>query len=452
MKIRLYTFWEQLSGSFWFLPALMVAAASILALVMTAIDRTQPQTTIAALSWMYTGSPEGTRALLSTIAGSMISVAGVIFSITIVALSLVSSQLGPRLLKNFMRDRGNQVVLGTFVAVFTYCLLVLRSIRNADRSSDVTPFVPHLSVTLAMLLAIVGVGVLIYFFHHVSTMIQAQNVIASIGRDLSIGIERLFSSQAETPLFEYQLRGEDDIPTDFDENAAFMAASASGYLQAVDYEALQKIACQHEVLLRLLYRAGDFIPKGSEFVAVHPAEGLTEPVEKGIHQAFTLGAGRLHIQDVEFAIDQLVEIAVRALSPGVNDPFTAIACLDQFSTTLSVLAERMIPSGYYYDTAGHLRVISDAVTFDGIVASAFNQIRQHGQSDVAVTIRLLEVIAIIIARTRTDAQREVLVRQAKMIKRASDEKVFDENDRRDIAARYKLIVRVLDSEHAVAGS
>lgn len=426
----------------------MVTGAILLALGMTALDRQNPEIATSTLSWIYTGSPDGARSLLSTIAGSMISVAGVTFSITIVALSLASSQLGPRLLKNFMRDRGNQIVLGTFVAVFTYCLLVLRVIRSGD---DVA-FVPHLSVTLAMLLAIASLGVLIYFFHHVSTMIQAQYVIASIGRDLEAGIARLFASPPENRRYEYQLRGKDDIPADFDDNTAFVTARASGYLQAIDYETLHTIASKNDLLLQLLYRPGDFVARNNQIIAVYPAGGLSDEVQKRLHNAHTLGASRLHIQDVEFAIDQLVEIAVRALSPGINDPFTAIACLDQFSTTLSGLAERAIPSGYYYDTDGRLRMISDAVTFEGIIHGAFDQIRQHGKSDVAVTIRLLEVIAIILARTRTDAQRRVLVQQAELIKRASDEAVFEEYDRQDIAERYDLVVRVLEDGQEVAGS
>lgn len=447
-KIELYAFREQLSGSFWFLPTVMVGIAIILALVMTEIDRMTLQTANPLLSWVYTGSADGARSLLSTIAGSMITVAGITFSITITTLSLVSSQLGPRLLNNFMRDRGNQVSLGTFVATFSYCLFVLRTIRSADEIS----FVPHFSVTLAIALAVISLEVLIYFFHHVSTMIQAQNVIANIGNELEASIERLFSNQSGKSPYEYKLRREDDIPADFDENTKFLTAPASGYLQTINYEALLQVARESDLLLRVLYRPGDFIANRSEIIAFYPTQELAETVEKNIRKAFTLGTGRLRVQDVDFSIDQLVEIAVRALSPGINDPFTAIACLDQFSTTLAALAEHTIPSGYYYDTDGHLRVISDVVTFDGIVNTAFNQIRQHGRSDIAVTIRLLEVIAIILARTQSDKHQQALIQQAEMIKRASDEVIFEENDRRDITERYDLILSILNGKKTGADS
>lgn len=443
MTIKLRTFWEKLSGSFWFLPVLMALASIVLALTVLAIDRLN----LPILENFYAGSPDGVRSLLSTIAGAMISVAGLTFSITIATLSLASSQLGPRLLDNFMRDRGNQVVLGTFVAVFIYCLIVLRAVRSVEEMV----FVPHLAATLAMGLVVISLGVLIYFFHHVSTTIQAQNVIGSIGRELEASIGRLFSREYTTAAYEFRLRGEDDIPADFEDEAQFVTAGASGYLQAIDYQALRKAASEHEVLLRLIYRPGDFVAKGSDICAVYPAAAVSEELEKRVQGAFTVGAGRLRIQDVEYALDQLVEIAVRALSPGVNDPFTAIACLDQLGTTLSQLAESSIPSGYYYDPDGRLRVISDTVTFDGIVDAAFNQIRQHGRSDVAVTIRLLEVIAIILARTKTYSQRRALIRQAEMIKRGSDESIPEENDRRDITQRYEQIMSLVEGGNKASG-
>ena len=447
MKIKLYAFREELGGSFWFLPAVMVVIAVILALVMTAVDRINLPTSNPLLSWVYTGSADGARSLLSTIAGSMISVAGITFSITIATLSLVSSQLGPRLLNNFMRDRGNQVSLGTFVATFTYCLFVLRTIRSADEIA----FVPHLSVTLAILLSVISLAVLIYFFHHVSTMIQAQNVIANIGHELDAGIERLLSKRSGKSSYEYELRRKDDIPADFDENIKFVTIVASGYLQAIDYESLLQVARESELLFRLFYRPGDFIAKRSEIIAFYPAQELSEAVEKNIQDAFTLGTERLRIQDIEFSIEQLVEVAVRALSPGINDPFTAIACLNQLGATFSTLAEQTIPSEFYYYANDHLRIISDEVTFDGIVNAAFNQIRQHGRSDVAVMIRLLEVLTIILTRTTSDTQRQALVQQAEMIKRASEEVIFEANDRRDIRERFDRFMHIFhDDEKTIA--
>jgi len=440
LHIKLYTLWNRLFGSFWFIPTVMVGMATILAFVLTGLDRTDLLTRFPDLPLIYIGNPDGTRSLLSMIGGSMISVTGVTFSITIVALSLASSQLGPRLLNNFMRDRGNQIVLGTFVSVFTYCLLVLRTVRG----SEDTTFVPQISVTVAILLAMISLAVLIYFFHHVSTSIQAQNVIANIGEELQATLDRLFSEGKNTFPYEHKLRNEDDIPDDFDDKSEYLSAKGSGYLQAVDYDKLEKIATKNDLLIRLLYRPGNFIAKNSELVAVYGGS-LTDELADDIDDTFSLGVQRIRVQDIEYAIDQLVEIAVRALSPGINDPFTAIACLDQLSVVLSDMAGRIIPSGYYYDDDGNLRLIRDVVTFNHLVGSAFDQIRRYARSDVDVTIRLLEVLAIIIANTAKDEHKKPLIEQAKMVKRASDECILDKHDREVIEKRYQLVERVLEN-------
>ena len=177
MRAQLLKYWDRIRSSFWFLPSLMACGAVALALATVALDGSVTDDWLQTLAWVYTGGAEGASAVLETIAGSMITIAGVVFSLTLVALSLASSQFGPRLLRNFMRDTANQVVLGTFVATFLYCLLVLRTIRRADEVA----FVPHLSVTLGVLFAIASLGVLIYFIHHVSVSIQADEIIARVG-------------------------------------------------------------------------------------------------------------------------------------------------------------------------------------------------------------------------------------------------------------------------------
>ena len=192
MKLLLRKHWDSLRSSFWFVPATMAACAVALALASVSLDEAVTYEWIKAQGWAYTGGAEGASLVLSTIAGSMITITGVVFSMTLVALSLASSQLGPRLLRNFMRDRMNQVVLGTFVATFVYCLVVLRTIRRADE----VLFVPHISVTFGVLLALVGLGVLIYFIHHVSVSIQADEVVARVGKELMAEIDRLFPEES----------------------------------------------------------------------------------------------------------------------------------------------------------------------------------------------------------------------------------------------------------------
>jgi uncharacterized membrane protein len=422
MKTKLLNFWENLRSTYWFLPSLLAALAIVLSVVTVELDEYLLYGRTDGLRWLYAGGPEGARSLLSTVAGSMITVAGVTFSITIVALTLASSQFGPRLLNNFIRDRGNQIVLGTFIATFMYCLLVLRTIRSEGDNT----FVPPISITAGLLLAIASLGVLIYFIHHISSSINVEYVIAAVERDLDDAIERLFPQQKDFYPFEQELRHEDDIPQNF------------------DHEGLLKLAVEQDLLLRLEYRPGNFVTEGNALALSWPGEHLDEELAKRINSAFIVGTQRLQMQDVEFAINQLVEIAVRALSPGVNDPFTAMACLDRLGAALSNLAERSIPSAYHYDDNNKLRLIGQPVTFAGVVDAAFNQIRQYGRSSVAVTIRLLETITVIAAHTRTEDERTALQRQATMIGHGASNGVPEAMDRQNIEAQYQLALKVLE--------
>ncbi len=424
----------------------MVVLAIGLSLATNVLDQAieyQP----TRLVWLYAGGAEGTRTLLSTIAGSMITIAGVTFSITIVALTLAASQFGPRLLANFMRDRGNQIVLGTFIATFTYCLLVLRTVRDVADNT----FVPHISATFAVLLAMASMGVLIYFIHHVATSIQANHVIAAVGRELDEAITRLFPETMSSGYLDLELKHEDDIPTDLEQEGRPIPADQSGYLQAIDYDGLKKIAIENDLVLRLEHRPGDFVTRGSELITIiRCGESLEEKkVVEQINSAFIIGVQPDPLQDVEFAINQLVQIAVRALSPGINDPFTAMACIDRLGASLVYLSERSIPSGYFYDDENKLRLITDAVTFAGITEAAFNQIRQYGRSSVAVTVHLLETIAVIAAHTENEAYRTTLLRQAVMIKRGSEEAVLEEGDRKAIERRYEFVRQALDKHQVV---
>ncbi|MCB0153492.1 MAG: DUF2254 domain-containing protein [Anaerolineae bacterium] len=445
MKTKLLNFWENLRSTYWFLPSLLAVLAIVLAMVTIQLDEYLLLQQANSLPWLYTGGPEGARSLLSTVAGSMITVAGVTFSITIVALTLASSQFGPRLLNNFIRDRGNQIVLGTFIATFVYCLLILRTVRSEAGNS----FVPPISISISFLLALASLGVLIYFIHHISSSMNVENVIAAIERDLDQAIERLFPKHKSFQFFEQELREEDDIPQDFEQSAQPVTASKNGYVQAIDHEGLLELAKTQDLLLRLEYRPGNFVTEGNALALAWPGDRLNGDPMESINDAFIVGAQRLQMQDVEFAINQLVEIAVRALSPGVNDPFTAMACLDRLGAALSNLAERTIPSAYHYDNDNNLRLIGQSVTFAGIVDTAFNQIRQYGRSSVAVSTRLLETITVIAAHTHTPAERTALRRQASMTRLGAMESVPEAMDRQDIEAQYQLALKVLEQTQEV---
>lgn len=425
MKLRLL--WEALSSSLWFVPSALTVLAIGLAFGTVAADRVLT----ADAGWTYGGGPEGAREVLGAIAASMITVAGVVFSITIVALTLASQQFGPRLLRNFMRDTGNQVVLGTFIATFTYCLIVLRTIR-----SGATEFVPDVSVSVAILLALVSLGVLIYFIHHAAVSIQAPEVIAMVARDLDDGIRRLFPEELGYAPEAHPDGFMEERAKAFDRQADAVAARQTGYLQSIDGDQLMKLAVENDLVVRLEYRPGDFVISGNALIKVSPAERCDRDLSDRIRGTFVMGTQRTHLQDIEFSIHQLVEIAVRALSPGINDPFTAISCIDRLAAALCLLAQRSIPSPYRHDENDILRVVARVVTFAGVVDSAFNQIRQYGRSSAAVTIRLLEAITRIAECTRRPSDRKALLSQARMIDRGSQEALLEERDRHDVQTRF----------------
>lgn len=440
LNIKLVTRFEKIRSSYWFIPAIMVVGAVALAFVTVDIDQSRIEDWPGIFGWITSGDPEEARSFLSTIAGSMITIAGVTFSITMVALVQASGQFGPRLLVNFMRDTGNQIVLGTFIATFIYCLLVLRSVRSAENLE----FVPHFALLIAFGLSIFSVGVLVYFFHHIAIMLQAEHVISAVGRELEQAVARLYPDELTFAKFKHQLEQPGDLPEHLDmDDASAVTATRTGYVQAIDVDSLLEIAEKRDSVLRLMYRPGDFIAKGSVIAAAWPGTAIKDAVKEQIEAAFVLGQQRLRLQDVEFPVNQLVEIAVRALSPGINDPFTAMACVDQLASGLAQLVERSIPAGYRYGEDGELRLLTDALTFTGVIAAAFDQIRQHGRSDVAVTMRLLEAIATIAPHTRTREQRDVLSRQAEMLMRGSQDAIPEEYDREDIKRRYQQAMKAL---------
>jgi uncharacterized membrane protein len=431
--------WDSLHSSYWFIPMLMAIAAVVLAFVMISLDRAGKAGPIEQLGWVYAGGPDGARAVLSAVAGSLATVTATAFSITIVALQLAASNFGPRLLRNFMQDTGNQVVLGTFIATFIYCLLVLRSIHGEDYNL----FVPQLSVTVGIILAITSIGVLIYFIHHASTIIQASHVIVGVSHDFDQALDRLFPEEIGQDMSESQ-RAIGEIPKQFDQEAASIRVNDVGYLQVIDDNELMKLARQYNLLIRLEVRPGQFIVKGNELVKVYPRERVDRSLADQVRKAFILGKERTEQQDIEFPIDQLVEIALRAISPAVNDPFTAIRCIDRLSASLASLAQREFPSSYRYDKAHNLRVIAQPITFEKLVDQAFSPIRQYARSDSAVIISLLIAITRIAEANRYATYQSVLRHHAEMILRGSQKGLSEEYDRKEVERWYDKAIAAIE--------
>jgi uncharacterized membrane protein len=439
-NVKLSKLWDSLHSSYWFIPAVITLAATALALTMLTIDRAE---SVRINSWwIYTGGADGARSMLEAVAASMMSVAATVFSITIVALQLAASNFGPRLLRNFMQDMGNQVVLGTFISTFIYCLLVLRTIRGVG--NGYSEFVPQLAVTVGILLTIISIGVLIYFIHHASTIIQASYVIQNVSEELHLAIKRLFPERIG--------RGEpvhreavEEIPISFEAEALPIPAKETGYLQAIDDEELMKIACKHNLLVHIQPRPGKFVVQGGDLALVFPGEKVNKKLTKQINDAFIFGKERTEQQDVEFPINQLVEIALRAISPGINDPFTAISCIDQLSAGLCHIIQRNFPSPYRYNNH-QLRVIAEGVKFPELTDIVFNQLRHYGRSDMVIIIHLLESIAVIATYTNNSQYQATLRYHANMILQDSRETLSQEKNYKDIEDRYYQVIENLNSD------
>jgi uncharacterized membrane protein len=326
---------------------------------------------------------------------------------------------------------------------------VLRTIHGSGPEG----FVPQLSLLVGFLLAILSVAVLIFFIHHVAESIQAMTVIASVSDDLERAIVRDFAEPDDgSPANGREALRPGELPEDFDSAALPIGARRSGYLQAVNISNLLKLATDHDLLLRLELSPGDFVVRGAPLASVWSADHA-RPAElaDAVNGAFIVGAKRSPEQDIEHLINQLVEVAVRALSPGINDPFTAINCIDYLGAALSELARRRLPSPWHFDGEDRLRLVTRPQTFDGALSAAVDQIRQHGRRDVAVTIRLLEMLATLLPTTRSEEQRRSLVRQAAMIDRGSRDGLSAEEDRRDVRRRYMAVFQALEENFGLSG-
>ena len=294
------------------------------------------------------------------------------------------------------------------------------------------------------------VGVLIYFIHHVSMSMQADQVVARVGQELTDEIDRLFPERIGDQQSGSAIDSTDtNLPEAFDREARPVLAVDDGYLQHIEMDTLLTLATQANILLRLERRPGQYVVSGRPLVMVWPGECVTDEFTAQVNDAFALENQRASAQDVEYSIHQLVEIAVRALSTGINDPFTAVACVDRLGSALSRLAQRKMPSPYRRDEQQRLRVLATPITFPEIVDAALNQIRQCARPSAAVTIRLLETIALVAEAVHRPADRAALRRHAEMIARGAREGLPEEEDRRVVEDRFELAIGALNESQAL---
>jgi uncharacterized membrane protein len=333
------------------------------------------------------------------------------------------------MLRTFIRDRGTQLTLGTFVATFFYAMLALISIGAT--------FVPHLSVTVALALTAVDLGVLIYFIHHTATAIQLPEVIASIARDLAGAIDAEKAlSYGDPDLVNGP--SADVLQARLDQAGRVVTAPASGYLRFVRHATLVRIAAECDAVIRLHYRPGHFLTQGHPVATVWPPEAAGT-IGRRLEDVHITGPLRTLSQDVAFGIDQLVEIAIRALSPAVNDTFTALTCIDWLGDSLCKIAVDWHPHTRHRDRIGVIRLITVPVSYERLVQRSFEKVRQAADGMPAVLIRQLDALSKIMA-VAPDSRSQVLLDQASMIQRVSQRTVPEPADQADITARYEALL------------
>ncbi|UCS93064.1 DUF2254 domain-containing protein [Echinicola marina] len=436
MKNKIIYFWSLLQSSFWFVPLQLVLASLIAAICFIYLDIMWDFEPSGHISYYVLGGEDAARSILSTIAGAMIGVAGTVFSITLVALTLASSQFGPRLLQNFMHDGINQVVLGAYIATFTYCLLVLRAVK----SDGEMVFVPNLSIIFAIFLAIVNIFLLVIFIHHISVNIQADQVISNVNLNLHKNFKRLFPKEEngatmsvldEDKLLEKKSKLKDKIE---------VCARESGYLQSVDHVGLFDLAKTLGGLIEVKKHAGNFIIAGQVLALIFSAKEVEEEKIDQVKSLFITGRKRTSTQDVEFSIRQMVEVAARALSPGVNDPFTAITCIDKLTDVICYLTSAQLPSPYHLDEEGEVFLITKTISFEDVMNVSFNQIRQYGEDSPAVIIRLMEAMLTIYDYAQKQEQKKIVKKHARMIMHLGEKSFVEENDIDDLRLRYDQLI------------
>jgi len=424
------------------MPSLIVMDSIVVALALIEADSVWGEHLRAQWPRLFGVGAEGARQMLSTLAGSMMTVMGITFSMTLLALTLASSQYTSRVLRNFMRSRVTQVTLGTFAGIFVYCLIVLRTIHGGEAE-----FVPSLAVFFAFVLAIGGVGVLIFFIHHIASSIQASSIIASIAHETIAAIERLFPEKPGHGPEEDE--GQDQALQSLDKRTWYaVPAAVSGYIQSVDNDALLGLARDSKTIVRMERGIGEFVVQNTALASL----ALTYPPDQAmiaaLNRAYSISHLRTVEQDLAFGIRQIVDIALKALSPGVNDTSTAVMCVDYLTAILARLTVRQFPPSRRYD-GETLRVVAIVSRFEGLLAEAFDQIRASAEANVAILARMLGALNTIGSLTTRPSHLRALDEQVQWIAELGDRTIEATHDRARVEKRLSEVRETLETQSAL---
>lgn len=398
---KVKAFWSYLQSTLWFVPTLLILANVLLATFLINLEAPSDGMAVIERLRLFGMGAEEARAMLSTIASSMMSIVGITFSMTIVTLTLASNQYTPRILRNFTRSRLTQVVIGLFIGIFAYCLIILSTIREGSSNE----FVPTLAVFVAFLAALVGVCLLIFFIHHIASSIQASNILASIAQDTEIVIDQMYplssDKEAEMPPSPHWDHNQTWTP---------LFSQASGYIQNIQIEKLKQLAEDHQTVFRMEHVVGEFVVKETPLLSILGEVEISESLANSIYATLIFSSHRSLEQDVSFGIRQIVDIALKALSPGINDTTTAVMSLNHLTTIVVHLAQKKFNPSYHYQKE-ELRVITKDHCFKTLFCEAFDQIRENGKGNLAIALTLARAFELVLGKLESRSSLRMISQQ-----------------------------------------
>ncbi|MGY6707976.1 MAG: DUF2254 domain-containing protein [Rhizobiaceae bacterium] len=410
-----------IGGQLWLVPAFFFVGGGALAILLLTFGNDLVAEGGEAGWWLYGGEAETARNLLSALLSGLMTMTSLVVSVTFVILTLSANQLGPRLIAIFMSDKQIQAVLGLFVGTILYIILVMRSVDETLGAAGV----PHLAITTATLLVILCLMALLFYIHKIARSIIADNVVETVASDLRDTIRRMMPESDDG-----QSVSEDEAHGG---SGWAVSLGTVGYLQVIDYDRLVSVACARDIVVEVEVRAGHHLLGSGRHVVIHARQRPDDEFLAPIRKAFTIGQQRTPAQDPEHGIRQLVEIATRALSPGTNDPFTAIAVIDRLGACFEIVFSGPQQRRIYRDEKGAVRVIADRASLAGMLGAAFNPIRQAGANHPAILIRMVETIGELKAIAGGPGERSALSGQLARIAQTADGQNLATADREDLA-------------------
>lgn len=441
MKNYVLNLVEIIRTSFWFLPAVLILAGTAFAQVSLYWDEIFFESGSHNLPrWLFTGGADSARTILSVVASSMATAISLVTSMTMVTFTLASSQYGPRLLRNFIAAQKSQLILGMFMASFIFSITILRVIKSTEE----TNYVPEISVTISVILGVISFVLLIYLIHYVAVSLRVEMLVASVSDELIRSVERVFPDEIETgglsrdELYEMD---EQKISELKNYGCIHLTADKGGYIQSVNYDELADICLENGVMVQIHCRPGHFVMTGQILADVYFQEKdqtLDEDIQKQMRGDFTIGKNRTPTQDIEFSIDQLIEVTLVALSPGVNKTYTAIACIDRLGEAVSTITQRYIPSAYQFKN-DVLCLINYRSGYREIINAAFDKIRQNSTNNPAVAIHLMRTIEKIIPLSKSEEAIQALEEQCDLIVKTFDKDAYAPKDKKDLETVYQRV-------------